>query len=35
MRAVLLGELGVEIVDIAEPSPQAHQALVRVRGCYE
>ena len=35
MRAVLLGELGVEIVGIVEPSPQTHQVLVRVLGCYE
>ena len=33
MRAVTLGETGVEIVDIIEPGPQAHQVLVRVRSC--
>ena len=26
MKAVVIGESGVEIVDIVEPTPQAHQA---------
>ena len=33
MRAVILGDTGVEITEIAKPSPQPHQALIRVRGC--
>ena len=33
MKAVVIGESGVGIVDIVEPTPQAHQVLVRVRGC--
>ena len=33
MRAVILGDTDIEIREIEKPSPQPHQALIRVRGC--
>ena len=33
MKVVVIGVSGAEIVDIVEPTPQAHQVVVRVRGC--
>jgi len=33
VRAVTIGDTGVEITEIEKPSPQPHQVLIRVRGC--
>ena len=33
MRAAVVTENGVEIKDVAQPEPQAHEVLVRVRAC--